>query len=273
MLTDVVRLNIARYRTNPVIIVPPLVAMAFELAIPLLTGIPSTDFPDLKPGSYALMGFGTLALSLTISFLSLIGQASMASEVVLEGKASLRDWVHGVRKYSTRVLGVYAIYLGIMIVSVIPLAIIFWYAMLPQLLHQMGTSWPEISSSTPLIPASTSIAINWTAITLTSVITAVLYMWLASMIFEDTEVFTSISAGNQAVRVSGRTFLGFTALFILASGIANLVENLPMYLGTYTQQPYGGYLTPTHVTSLLVNAIFSPLWFLIALTLYRGRPQ
>jgi hypothetical protein len=131
MLSDVVRLSIARYRANPVIIIPPLVSMTFELTFPMLTGITGANFINTRPGSYALIGLGAMALSLIVSFLTLIGQASMASEVVLGGIASLRDWVQGIKSYSRRALGVYTVYLVIIMLSFIPLIIVFWYAMLP----------------------------------------------------------------------------------------------------------------------------------------------
>jgi len=92
----------------------------------------------------------------------------------------------------------------------------------------------------------------------------------APLIFEGTDALPSISGGNKAARASGRTFLGFVALFIVVSGTANLVENIPLYLGIYTPQAQGGLPTVTHLTSQLMKAIFSPIWLLIALTLYRG---
>jgi len=113
LLLDIVRLSIARYRANPVIIVPPLVVLVFELVVLPLMGIPAADASGPELESYAFIGFGALFLSLAISFLALVGQASMASLVVLGGKAGLRDWVQGVSKYSPRVLGVYVIYLGV----------------------------------------------------------------------------------------------------------------------------------------------------------------
>jgi hypothetical protein len=136
-------------------------------------------------------------------------------------------------------------------------------------MYQMWSSQPEVSPSTLLAPTPTFIAISWAAMALVSLVNAALYMWLASLIFEGTDVLSSISAGNRAAKANGRTFLGFVALFIVVSGIANLVENLPLYLGTYMQQVQGGYPTVTHLTSLLIKAIFSSLWFLVALTLYR----
>lgn len=273
MLLDIVRLNIARYRMNPVIIVPPLAVLVFEIVILPLMGIPATDVSTLELESYALMGFGALFLSMTISFLTLIGQASMASRVVLDGKAGLRDWVQGVRKYSPRVLGVFVIYLGVMVLSFIPMMIMYWYVMLAQLPSLMAAYDPEKPPPPPIIPPSINIATNWTALIFASVITAVFYLWLAPVFFEDKGVFTSIRAGNQALKKNGRTFLGFVALFIAVSGAANLIENLPTYLGTSIQQLYSGYLALTHVTSIFIKTIFSPLWFLIALTIYRELPR
>ena len=271
MLLDIVRLNIARYRANPVIIVPPLIALVFELVIIPLIGLPGTDVSTPELVSYALPGSGVLFLSLAISFLTLIGQASMASRVVLNGKAGLRDWVQGVKRYSTKVLGVCAIYLGVLVLSSIPMMIMYWYVMLAQLPSLMGAYDPEKPPSPPIIPPSINIATNWTALIFTSVITAVVYLWLAPVFFEDRGVFTSIRAGNQALKKNWRTFLGFVALFITVSGAANLIENLPTYLGTSIQR--SGYMVLTHVTSIVVKTIFSPLWFLIALTIYRELPR
>ena len=270
MLFDVVRLSIDRYRANPIIVILPLVSMVFELAIPVLTGISGANYSELRPGLYALVGFGAIGLSLIVSFLTLVGKASIASQVVLGGRASLRDWVKGVVSYSRRALGAYAVYLVLIILSFIPLIIVFWYAMMPQVMYQIWASQPEAYPSTLLAPTPTIIAISWVGLAILSLFEAALYMWLASLIFEGTDVLPSISGGIKAVRASGRTFLGFVVLFIVVSGIANLVENIPLYLGIYTPQAQGGLPTVTHLTSQLMKAIFSPIWLLIALTLYRG---
>ena len=77
---------------------------------------------SLDPNSNRMPSLtGALFPSLTISFPALVGQASMASRVVLEGKAGLRDWVRGVGKHSPRVLNVYFIYLGLMVLSFVPI--------------------------------------------------------------------------------------------------------------------------------------------------------
>ena len=135
--------------------------------------------------------------------------------------------------------------------------------MLPQLKHQIGAFGPVELPSPPFMSLPIGVAINWTALILVSVITAVLYMWLRPVFFEDADVFTSVGAGNQALRASGSTFLGFLALFIAVSGVANLIENLPVYLGASIQQIYSsGYLAPTHLVSQVIETMFSPLWFL-----------
>jgi len=271
LLLEIVRLSIARYRANPVIVVPPLAVLAFELVILPLMGVPAADASGPELESYAFIGFGALFLSLVISFLALVGQASMASVVVLGGKAGLRDWVRGVRRHSPRALGVYFIYLVVMVLSFVPMIVMYWYAMLPWLRHQIGASGPVEPPSPPFMSLPIGIAINWTALILFSVITAVLYMWLAPVFFEDADVFTSVGAGNKALRANGRAFLGFIVLFIAVSGVANLIENLPVYLGATIQQIYSsGYLAPTHMASQVIETIFSPLWFLVTLTIYRG---
>lgn len=274
MLLEIVRLNIARYRANPVIVVPPLAVLAFELIVLPLMGFPAADASGPELESYAFIGFGALFLSLVISFLALVGQASMATVVVLGGKAGLRDWVRGVRRHSPRALGVYFIYLGVMVLSFVPMIVMYWYAMLPWLRQQIGASGPVETPSPPFMSLPIGIAINWTTLILFSVITAVLYMWLAPVFFEDADVFASVGAGNQALRANGRAFLGFIALFIAVSGVANLIENLPVYLGASIQQISGsGGLAPTHVASQVIKTMFSPLWFLVALTIYRGGPR
>jgi hypothetical protein len=91
---------------------------------------------------------------------------------------------------------VYAVYLVLIILSFVPLIIVFWYAMLLQVMYQMWTSQPEAPPSTLLAPTPTIIAIGWAAMALVSLVEAALYMWLASLIFEGTDVLPSISAGN-----------------------------------------------------------------------------
>jgi hypothetical protein len=274
VLIDIVRLNITRYRANPVIVVPPLVVLVFELVVLPLMGIPAADASGPELEAYAFIGFGVLFLSLVISFLALVGQASMVSVVVLGGKAGLRDWINGIRKHSPRVLGVYFIYLGAMVLSFVPMIVMYWYAMLPWLRHQIGASGPVEPPSPLFMLLPIGIAINWIVLILVSVITAVLYMWLAPVFFEDMDVFASVGAGSQALRANGRAFLGFVALFVAVSGVANLIDYLPLYIGATIQQISGsGYLAPTHVASQVIETMFSPFWLLVALTIYRGGPR
>ena len=92
-LFDIVRMNSARYRMNPVMIVPPLIATIFPLITSLLLAppIPKAFAPELM--AFIFVASGVLLLNLMISFLALLGQASMAGMVVVEEKTRLTESV------------------------------------------------------------------------------------------------------------------------------------------------------------------------------------
>ena len=269
-LFDVVKMNLARYRTNPVMIVPPLVAMIIPiitsslLAPPPALPTPQVFAPELL--GFIFMAFGVFLMNLVISFLALLGQASMAERVVVEGKTRLVDWGKGIKKYFLRVLGIGLIYLGIIAVFFVLMVMILVFAMLPQLIPQLG----EVPSPTPQISPLVSATTGWVTPLVTTIVSAVFYMWLAPAIIDDKGVFASLDMGTKAMRKEGKLFLGFIALFLVVSAGARLINTLPIYMGIMVPSVcYVGFcVTPTHVVSQVVTTLFSPLWFLIAFTIY-----
>lgn len=266
MLFNIVKLNLVRYRKNPVIVVPSLVMMVANLLS--LLWMPSyLETYTHEFQSYFLVGFGILILILIVSFLALLGQASMAGKVVLGEIPSLSDWVRGVRAYFSRVLGISLIYLGILSLVFIPFGIIYFSLILKPLASQMCMAAPQTPTSAPLTTM-------WTGTFIGAISTAVIYMWFAPVIFENKGVIASLSSGTRAMRESGRTFLGFIALIFVVLGITSSIANLNLYLGETIQQLlYKGYLTHLNIASQAISTVISPIWFLTAFTIYHELPR
>ena len=265
-LFDTVKTNLVKYRMNPVLVVPPLVAMIFSLITSLMLVPPPTlevFAPELL--TFIFVVFGILLLNLVIYLIALLGQASMAGKVVVEGKTRLIDWAKGIKKYFLRVLGIGLIYFGIIIVFFMLIGIIVALAMLPQIISQMDKAPPP----TPQISPLTSMVTSGVTVLLMTIASAVFYIWLAPAVIDDKGVFASLDMGTKTMRKGGKAFLGFIALFFTVSVIAELIRTFPTYLGV-TIQPicYNGCVTPTQVVSQAIMTIFSPLWFLIAFTIY-----
>ena len=259
-------MNLAKYHANPVLIVPPLVAMILPLINSIILVPPSTlEVSATELATFIFVAFGVLFLNLIISFLALLGQASMAGKVVVEGKTRLIDWGKGIKKYFLRVLGIGLIYLGIMFVFFIPIGIIVVLAMFPQLISVPPPTLPLTPETSPLI----STVMSWVTVLLMTIASAVLYTWLAPAVIDDKGVFASLDAGTKTMRKGGKAFLGFIALLCIVSAIAELIRTFPTYLGL-TIQPvfYDGCVTLTQIVSQAIATIFSPLWFLIAFTIY-----
>jgi len=196
----------------------------------------------------------------------------MTGRVVLVERTSLSDWVRGVRAFFTRVLGISLIYLGILIIGFIPLSMIYLSFVLQLLVWQMVIAPPQITAPALLTPLS--MAIMWIITLIGAVSTAVLYTWIALIVLENKGVIASLGSGNRGIREGGRTFLGFIALIFAASGVTSLIENFPVYLGAAIQQLSSqGYLTPSNIASQAISTVISPLWFLMAFTIYYGQPR
>jgi len=266
---DIVKKSLARYRMNPVLILPPLVMMMFSLITSFMMVTPSVSptsqgfAPELL--TLALVAFGVLFLNLIISFLVLLGQASMTGKVVLEGKTRLSDWGRGIKRYTLRVLGIGLIYVGIVMVFFMFVMLISMFVILPQFISQLGKVTP---SQALQISPLTSMTIGSVTALLTTIASAIFYIWLAPAVIDDKGVSASLQAGTEAIGKSGKTFLGFIALFLSVSLVPVLIGATPTYFGTTVQPASLSYVTPTLIVSQVVTTIFSPLWFLMAFTIY-----
>lgn len=265
-LLDVVKLSLSRYRVNPAIVVPPLVSMiVYQLSILWRPIYPEAYTNDYQ--SFLLVGLGMWVLIQAVSFSALLGQASMAGKAVSGERTSLGDWVEGVRAYFSRVFGISLIYLVIAGVFFIPLSRIYYSIVLLPLASQMGITAPQTPPPTTTTPLPTAILLTIAFFITTA--TAVFYMLIAPVVFENKGVISSLRSGTTAIRRSGWTFLGFIALMSVISGVTSMIENLPMYSATEVQRIlHQGYLKPLNIASQAINTVISPLWFLIAFTIY-----
>ncbi len=141
---------------------------------------------------------------------------------------------------------------------------IFMLSILPQLISQLGRVTPP---QTPQISPLISMTVGSVTALLTTIASAIFYIWLAPIVIDDKGVSASLKAGTEAIGKSGKTFLGFVAIFFPVFLISTIMGASTTYLGTI--QPASlSYVTPTLVVSQVVTTIFSPLWFLMAFTIY-----
>ena len=267
-LFDLINLNLDRYRENPVIAVPPITVMIVYMLTSRLT--PLSGVIDDGSTNYVL-GFGILFLNLAVPLLGLVGQLSMAGKVVDGGKADLDDWIEGIRAYFSRVLGVSLINFGaFMIFAIILMGAYFTSVILP-LASQICLIPNE--TVTPALNSPQSIAIVLGFALINAASTAFLNMWTAPIIFDDQSVFDSLRRGIRASKEGRQKFLGLIAIMFVASGITALINYVPLYLGMSTELIINqGYYTLLTLVSQAIDAVFSPLWMLIAFTIYHRSP-
>jgi len=144
------------------------------------------------------------------------------------------------------------------------------FAMLPQLISQLGAVAPPTPPITPQISPLISATTSWVTPLVTTIVSGVFYMWLAPAIIDDKGVFASLDIGTKTMRKGGKLFLSFIALFFAVSACAQSINMLPIYVGiTVPSVCYAGFcVTPTHIVSQVITTLFSPLWFLTAFTIY-----
>jgi len=267
-LFDLIKLNLGIYRENPVIAVPPVTVMIAYMLTSWLTPISGVN-NDVSTNYF--VGFGILFMNLAVPFLGLLGQASMAGKIVDGGKADLDDWIEGIRAYFSRVLGVSLIYLGTFMILAILLMGAYFTSVIMPLVSQIGLITDE--TVTPALNSPMFIAIVLGFVLIDAAATAFLYMWTASIVFDDQSVFDSLRLGSRASKEGRLKFLGLIAIMFVASGITALLNYLPLYLGLSTELIISqGYYTLSTLVSQTIRAIFSPLWLLIAFTIYHRSP-
>ena len=267
-LFDLIKLNLGRYRKNPVIAVPPITVMIIYMLTSRLT--PLSGVTD-DIGTNYFMGFGILFLNLAVPFLGLLGQVSMTGKIVGGGKADLDDWIEGIRAYFSRVLGVNLIYFGTLTILAILLMGAYFANVIPPLASQIGLITNETVTQVLNSPLSFATILGLGLIDAAT--TAFLYMWTAPIVFDDQRVFDSLRLGSKASKEGRLKFLGLIALMFVASGITALINYVPLYRSLSTELIINqGYYTPSTLVSQTIRAIFSPLWLLIAFTIYHRSP-
>jgi len=270
---DIVKKSLAMYRMNPILIFPPLVAMVFQLISSLVIVSPSFSFTSqgFSPEVMVLIfaAFGVFILNIVVSFLVLLGQVIMTGKVIQEGKTRLNDWGKGFKKYFLRTLGINLIYYGIVSVLFILVMIVLMLALLPQLISQLSGT---VSLGMPQISPLILMSMSFVTVLLTTVASAIFYMWLAPVVLDDKGVSASLKAGTEVIGRRRNMFLGFVVFFFLMNSVSNLLTGTSLTLFTYpvtmVQSMNVGYITQIRVVSQVITTIFSPIWFLIAFAIY-----
>jgi len=261
-LSEIVRKSSAGYKANPVLFVPPLVALIVSVLTSAILpqGVSREGVPAITSG-LVMMGLGVLLLMLVVSFLVILGQANMSGKVVTVGRTTLADWGTGVRKYFFRVLGIGLIFLGIVFILFMIVGFAYALTILPEMITSEGVVRP------PITPTPQTVYMSWVMTFIMTAALSVFYIWLAPAILDNKGVGTSLDLGVKTIRRSGRVLVGFITLFFIVSAIATVIKDLPSLTGLDVQ-PLVGSLTSASIISQIIERIFSPLWFLIAFTIY-----
>lgn len=262
-LSEIVRKSLTGYKANPVLFVPPLAAFIISILTSsiLPKGVSCEGVPAIT-SDLVIAGFGVLFLMLVASFLVILGQANMSGKVVKESKTTLADWGAGVRKYFFRVFGIGLVFLGIILILFMIVGVAYALTVLPEMITSEGVMRP------PITPAPQTMYMSWAMTLIMTVASSVFYIWLAPAILDNKSVGASLDMGVKTIRRSSRVFVGFIILFFIVSAIATVIKDLPSMMGLDIQ-PIIGSLTLTSILSQIIERIFSPLWFLMAFTIYR----
>jgi len=263
-LTRILVRSLVDYKSNPMLVIPPLVSMivTFLTSDYYLANFRAgtTEASDPAFALYPvwfLFGF-ELFLGL-VALLVILGQISMTGKVILTGKTRLSEWRVGLRRYFWRTLGIGAVFLGIAVaVVVLGMHVYVSVFILPAIASHPSTLAASSEFTHQPYPVLGSFF-------LVAVYASIFYMCLASAVLDDKGVGASISSGFKALKKSGRSYLGFLGLFFL----------VPLLLGSATLTPdllanqsLTGFLKVPSLLSMLLGALFSPLWYLMLFRMY-----
>jgi hypothetical protein len=261
-LSEIVRRSLTDYRANRVLFVPPLVGLIYSL----LSSMIAYGNANLALSTNLVqVGLAIVFLNFVVLFLVILGQASMAGKVVLKGKTKLPDWGAGTRKYFFRVLGIGLAFIGIALVVLMIFGLVLVFTFLPDIIAHPGVP-PKLP--TLFVNPAGAFVVQLLSVFLITLADSVLYLWLAPAILDYKGVGTSLDVGLKTFKRSWKAFVGFFALFLGASVVVLIINDLPTITGV-TIRPLVGSLTPTYLTSQFIEKLLSPLWFLITFRLYR----
>jgi len=252
--------------------VPPLIMLIVSFVITLQTApARPSGMPTLTP-QLLTVGFMTLFLMLAVSFLVILGQASMTGKVMAENRAKLSDWVEGIRKYFFRVLGLGLIFLAVAFVLLMVVGVIYAFTILPEMITVEGTIKPPTIASLP----HSTYAMTMATTLIMTLVQGAFYVWLAPAVMENKSVGASLDSGLNTLKRRWRPFLFFIIIFFIIALTAQSIKIIPELYVVYIKpivgglEPTGRVLTVTSLISQVIEKAFSPLWFLIAFNLYRA---
>jgi hypothetical protein len=262
-LSEIIGKSLTVYKANPVLFVPAFVAFIVSiLTSAILPRDVSREGVPAITSDLVMVGFGVIFLMLVVSFLVILGQASMSGKAIKEGKTALGDWGVGVRKYFFRVFGIGLVFLGIVLILFMIVGVVYVLTVLPEMITSEGVMRPPITSA----PQTTYM--SWVMTLVMTVASSFFYLWLAPAVLDNKGVGASLDMGVKTIRSSSKVFVGFVILFFIVSAISTAIQNLPSMIGLDVQ-PIIGSLTFTSILSQIIERVFSPLWFLMAFSICR----
>jgi len=247
--------SIGDYRSNPILLVPSLVAFTLSLldsfvvysVIPLLKAVQTFErsnpnLMDLMPITFMLAGIWIFYS--VIDFLVALTRTSLTGKVVSEG--STRGWTTGIKKCFLGVLGVFLV--------------LSW--VIQPVLNIADFLFPKVAVGSPawLVQGMFESFLH-------VLVFSVYYVWLASAILDAKGALASVRLGSKAISANKKTFAGFVAITFMTSTLVSSMSYVPGLLGIADPQVVG-YSTFSGIASALAEHALTPLWLLVAFSLY-----
>jgi len=191
------------------------------------------------------LSLSLLTLSPILLFLVFLGQGVLTGKVISQGNVKLRDWVTEGRKFFFTVLGI-GIVNAIVTSRITNLSIRLvdlgdWYTPQTQL-------------------------VNGLLGLVTDVLKAFFLFWLATLILGHRSFIHSLIAAVKGLRSQ---LMVFVELILFFWGTDMAISSVLLLIHFAANKPLIGYPIIQRVVGDLMDAILSPLWFLMIFEIYR----
>lgn len=231
------------YRVNLVLIIPPLIDLVrTSVRLMFSSAVVSQLSNVFNP---FLLAF--VLLDSVTALLVLLGQCVMTGKVISEAKTKLADWITYGKKFFFTVLGI-SILFGLIIFSLNRLTTPYLVWVTPENFYS---------------PRTLLITIGF-GLFAYRIPQGFFFFWLASAILSGKGTVRSLIDALKALRHCFVVFGGFALMYFVVQDFSDLLIDY-----VFRVQPLIGNLTISHVLSGTIDAALSPLWFLMAFSLYR----
>lgn len=251
--------------------------MLVILSTSLLT-TPPEGFPSSADLLAALpllyRGFATLAVTVIVTFFVILGQAGMTGRAVLEGKTTIGDWGSSIKRNFFKVLGVGLIYVGILFAFMIVVGMMTFLSILPTIaenLQRLNQTLPAAPGAPQIPPSAFPQLISFAMVfpVLFALAQAIFYVLLAPAVMDNKGVGSSVDHGFRTIKRSFPLFIGYAALMCVVALATATLTFWPAFSAVFSGEVSAiSGLSWQNITSQIIGAVFSPLYFLLAFSIY-----